>query len=63
MPVDEALMQQMDEAATQARIDLEQNIDNWSGRDMIIWWSKWYMKTGHKRLGRILVGMGKTLSK
>jgi len=34
-------------------------IDNIIVRDMFTWWSKWYMKTGHKRLGRILVVMGR----
>jgi hypothetical protein len=63
MPADEALMHQMDEAADQAKAELEQSIDNLSARDIISWWSKWYMKTGHKRLGRILVAMGKTPNK
>lgn len=60
MPANEELMQQMDEAAAQARQEIEQNIDNLSARDIINWWSKWYLKTGHKRLGRILIAMGKT---
>jgi len=63
MPADEGLMRQMDDAAAQAQTEIEQNIDNLSARDIIIWWSKWYMKTGHKRLGRILVAMGKALDK
>ena len=63
MPADEGLMHQMDEAADQAKAELEQSIDNLSARDIITWWSKWYMKTGHKRLGRILVAMGKTPNK
>lgn len=63
MPVNEELMRQMDDAAAQAQTELEQNIDNLSARDIISWWSKWYMKTGHKRLGRILIAMGRTLNK
>ena len=63
MPVDEGLMRQMDDAAAQAQQELEQNIENLSARDIISWWSKWYMKTGHKRLGRILVAMGKAQQK
>jgi hypothetical protein len=63
MPVDEGLMQQMDDSATQAKAEIEQNVDNLSARDIIIWWTKWYLKTGHKRLGRILVAMGKTPNK
>lgn len=23
--------------------------------DLVHWWNRWYMKAGHKRLGRILV--------
>lgn len=63
MPANEELMRQMDEAADQAKVELEQNIINLSARDIITWWSKWYMKTGHKRLGRILVAMGKSPNK
>lgn len=59
MPADEGLMRQMDDAASRAQTEIEQNIDNLSARDIISWWSKWYMKTGHKRLGRILVAIGK----
>ena len=59
MPFDEAQMKQMDEAAEQAGIELETNIDHLSARDVAAWWAKWYMKAGHKRLGRILVGLGK----
>ncbi len=59
MPFDEAQMKQMDEAAEQAKIELETNIDNLSARDVAAWWVKWYMKAGHKRLGRVLVGLGK----
>ena len=63
MPANEELMQQMDEAAVQAREEIEKNIESLSARDVISWWSKWYLKTGHKRLGRILGAMGKTPNK
>ena len=63
MPIGEGLMRQMDDAAAQAQAEIEHNIDNLSARDIISWWSKLYMKTGHKRLGRILVAMGKTQKK
>jgi len=59
MPVDDAAMKQMDEAAEQARIELDSNIDHLTARDVAAWWVKWYMKAGHKRLGRILVGLGR----
>jgi hypothetical protein len=63
MPVNEEMMRQMDEAAEQAEIELDQNMDNWSAQDVISWWSKWYMRTGHKRLGRLLVARGKKYSR
>lgn len=28
---------------------------------MIDWWDRWYMKAGHKRLGRTLASMAKEL--
>jgi len=59
MPVDEELMQQMDEAAALAKAEIDQNLTIWSAKDIVAWWSKWYLKTGHKRLGRILVSIGK----
>jgi hypothetical protein len=62
MPVDEGLMKQMDDAAAQANAEIEQGIDNLTARDIINWWTKWYLKTGHKRLGRILLAIGKTKS-
>jgi hypothetical protein len=57
MPFDEAQAAQMDEAARTALAELKENVDAWTARDLIKWWSGWYMKAGHKRLGRILVGI------
>jgi len=59
MPVNAEIMRQMDEAGEQAGTELDQNLDSWSAKDIITWWSKWYMRTGHKRLGRLLVARGK----
>ena len=59
MPANEEIMRQMDEAAEQAETELDQNLENWSAKEIIAWWSKWYMRTGHKRLGRLLVARGK----
>jgi len=59
MPANEEMMKQMDEAAEQAEKELDDNLENWSAKDIVSWWTKWYMKTGHKRLGRILVAKGK----
>ena len=58
MAQDEGL-QQMDEAAEQAALELVEAIDLWTARDVVGWWSKWYLKAGHKRLGRILLTQGK----
>jgi hypothetical protein len=62
MPANEEMMRVMDEAAEQAEKELEQNIENWSAKELISWWSRWFMKAGHKRLGRLFVARGKKLS-
>jgi hypothetical protein len=59
MPFDEAQAKQMDEAAEQASGELLEHLDGWSAADLIAWWSRWYLKAGHKRLGRLLVTVGK----
>ncbi len=59
MPFDEAQAKQMDEAAEQAYGELKQNMDGWSAGDLIGWWARWYLKAGHKRLGRMLVAISK----
>lgn len=46
---------EMDEEANKARKELEKNIDLWSARALAHWWNRWYLKAGHKRLGRILI--------
>jgi hypothetical protein len=51
-------LQQMDEAAEHAAHELVEAIDRWTARDVVGWWTKWYLKAGHKRLGRILVTQG-----
>lgn len=53
----------MDEAAEQAAHELVEAIDCWTARDVVGWWSKWYLKAGHKRLGRILVTQRETQSR
>jgi len=47
-------LEEMDEAAKQAEEDLK-NLDQKSVETVANWWISWYMKAGHKRLGRILV--------
>ncbi len=50
-------MEQMDADALEARKDLELHLDEWQAKDVAVWWKRWYMRAGHKRLGRILVGL------
>lgn len=47
-----------DEAAKIAEQELT-NISRESVEPISAWWLKWYMKAGHKRLGRILVKIAK----
>ena len=49
----------MDVAAVQAQEELNGNINNWTAMQITHWWKKWYMHTGHKRLGRILIQAAK----
>lgn len=55
----EELMKEMDDAAIAAGVELTKEYANWSARDLVVWWAKWYLKAGHKRLGRILVAKSK----
>ena len=48
-------MQRMNEAAEEARKELVSNLENWAAKDVAVWWKSWYMRAGHKRLGRLLV--------
>ncbi|MBF0595635.1 MAG: hypothetical protein HQL22_11825 [Candidatus Omnitrophica bacterium] len=59
MATTEETMKQMDEAAAQAEVELVNAYAGWSAKDLVTWWSAWYLKAGHKRLGRILVAQGK----
>lgn len=48
----------MDAAAGEAEKDLA-SIDQAAVKAIATWWLKWYMKAGHKRLGRIMVKVAK----
>lgn len=48
----------MDKAARDAEQDLE-NLDAEAVKSMADWFAKWYLEAGHKRLGRLLVGISK----
>ena len=62
MPDSDERMKQMDDAAIQAEAELVKNVSAWSAKDLIAWWSRFYMKAGHKRLGRVLVAQNKKLT-
>lgn len=59
MPANEELTARMDAAADEAEKELMEKFTGWSAKDLMDWWARWYMKTGHKRLGRILVDISK----
>ncbi|NTV29502.1 MAG: hypothetical protein HGA80_05420 [Candidatus Omnitrophica bacterium] len=59
MPDNAEVMKQMDEAAGAAEAEFYQHCKEWKADDVVTWWSKWYLKAGHKRLGRILVAKGR----
>jgi len=48
----------MDAAAEEAERDLA-TVDQAAVKAVAVWWMKWYMKAGHKRLGRIMVKLAK----
>lgn len=50
--------QEMDNAASLAEQDLE-NLTEEAVDAVAGWFNKWYLKAGHKRLGRILVNQAK----
>jgi ribosomal protein S27AE len=52
-PLSETLAE-MDAAAVEAEKEL-QGLNYTSVHEMAAWWLKWFMKAGHKRLGRMLV--------
>ena len=62
MSEDYLKLKQMDDEAALASEELKQNLAQWSAKDLIKWWSKWYLKAGHKRLGRLLVKLGKEIA-
>jgi hypothetical protein len=49
---------EMDAAAVEAEKDLA-TVDRAAVEAVASWWAKWFMKAGHKRLGRIMVKLAK----
>jgi hypothetical protein len=51
----------MDDAAEQARQELD-TLPQESVATIAEWWMKWYLTAGHKRLGRVMVSIGKEIA-
>lgn len=51
-------MAEMDAAAEEAERDLA-TLDQAAVEAVAEWWARWFMKAGHKRLGRIMVKVAK----
>ena len=49
-------MPEMDLAAEEAAKELN---PGWTAQELAQWWAKWYLKAGHKRLGRLIVALTK----
>ena len=49
----------MDKDAVAAKEELERQLNDWRAKDVALWWKRWYMKAGHKRLGRVLVDLSR----
>jgi len=59
----EQIMEEMDKAAKEAQVELLNSYKEWSSKDIAQWWVKWYLKAGHKRLGRSMVALDKLIKK
>ena len=54
----DSVLAEMDASAKEAEKDLA-TLDQAAVQTIAGWWSKWYLKAGHKRLGRIMVKLSK----
>ena len=52
------VLAEMDAAADEAEKELT-TLDQAAVSIVAAWWSKWFMKAGHKRLGRLMVKVAK----
>ena len=52
------LLAEMDAAAQEAEKELA-TLDQAAVKTLAAWWQKWYLKAGHKRLGRLMVKVAK----
>ena len=53
-----SVLAEMDAAASEAEKELA-TLDQQAVKTVAAWWSKWFMKAGHKRLGRLMVKVAK----
>jgi len=53
------VLAKMDAAAEEAEKDLA-TLDQAAIEAIAAWWLKWFMKAGHKQLGRIMVKIAKS---
>lgn len=53
--MNEGQQEDMDSAALQARSELNRHLAEWRTKEIAQWWRRWYMRAGHKRLGRVLL--------
>ncbi|HEV8384447.1 MAG TPA: hypothetical protein VGQ11_06205 [Candidatus Acidoferrales bacterium] len=56
-------MREMDNAAADAKKELFTHLEEWKVKEVAAWWATWYLKAGHKRLGRLLVELAKQTPK
>jgi hypothetical protein len=59
----EADSNEMDKQAEHAKRELMQAFSQWDALGISRWWKKWYLKAGHKRLGRVLLDLHDQKSK
>lgn len=57
-----ATQEEMQAAAVIAGEELLANFRDWTALELIAWFAGNYMKAGHKKLGRLLVGINKGLA-
>ena len=44
-----------DEAGEEAHTECAKHWEQWTARDVAVWWVRWFPHTNHDRLGRILM--------
>jgi len=52
-------VEDMDNAAKEAETELTEKMPGEAVTQVAEWFAKWYLKAGHKRLGRLLVKIAK----